>query len=202
MTKLPARPPTRGASTTARSQAAATTNDRKGTTMRLAITLAAALAATLTLAVTAPGAGAAAPDHQTFSFSSDSIDTSCGFPVAVHAEFTNMIIDSSLLTGTGTLQLHQSDVETWTANGITLRVNDHYTIFVTTVDGIPQTATHVGVLDDIVGPNGDHLFFRTGQAVYQVVFDPDLGFYVDGALLTRHGVRDNFDGAKICAAFG
>ena len=142
----------------------------------------------ITLAVSAPGAGAA-PDHETFTFSADSIDTSCGFPVAVHAEFTNMIIDSSLLSGTGTLQLHQSDVETWTANGSTLRVNDHYTIFVTTVDGVPQTATHVGVLDDIVGPNGDHLFFRTGQAVYQVVFDPDFGFYVDGALLTPRRPR-------------
>jgi hypothetical protein len=168
--------------------------------MRIAI--AAALTAALALAVAASPAAAGAPDHETFTFTSDSVDTSCGFPVAVHAEFTNMIIDSSLLTGTGTLQLHQSDVETLTAKGVTLTVNDHYTIFVSIVDGVPQTSMHVGVLDDIRGPNGERLFFRTGQAVFQVVFDPDLGFYVDGALLVRHGVRDNFDGAKICAAFG
>ena len=53
----------------------------------------------------------------------------------------------------------------------------------------------------ITAPNGDHLFFRTGEAVYQVVFDPELGYYVDGPLIARHGVRDNFDAAKICAAF-
>ena len=167
--------------------------------MRIAV--AAALTAALALAVAASPAGAGAPDHETFTFTSDSVDTSCGFPVAIHAEFTNMIIDSSL-TGTGMLQLHQSDVETWTANGVTLTVDDHYTIFVDFVDGVPQTSKHVGVLDDIRGPNGERLFFRTGQAVYQVVFDPASGFYVDGALLTRHGVRDNFDGDKICAAFG
>jgi hypothetical protein len=85
---------------------------------------------------------------------------------------------------------------------VTLHVNGEYTIFVTFVDGIPQAAKHVGVLDSIMGPNGEHLFFRTGEAVYQVVYDPDLGYYVDGPLITRHGVRDNFDGAKICAAFG
>jgi hypothetical protein len=114
-----------------------------------------------------------------------------------------MVIDGSQLTGSGTLQLHQSDVETATAgNGVTLTTNDHNETFVSFVDGIPQTATHVGVLDNIRGPNGDELFFRTGQAVYQVVFDPSIGFYVDGALLVRHGVRDNYDGAKICAAFG
>jgi hypothetical protein len=167
--------------------------------MRTSIVLAAAVAAALVVA--ASPVGAAAPDHETFTFTSDSVDTSCGFPVAVHAEFTNMIIDSAQLTGTGTLQLHQSDVETWTANGVTLRVNDHNETFVSFVDGVPQTATHVGVLDDITGPDGGHLFFRTGRAVYQVVFDPDLGYYVDGALLARHGVRDNFDGAEICAAF-
>ena len=85
---------------------------------------------------------------------------------------------------------------------MTLHVNGEYTIFVRIIDGIPQTAKHVGVLDSIMGPNGEHLFFRTGEAVYQVVYDPDLGYYVDGPLITRHGVRDNFDGAKICAAFG
>jgi hypothetical protein len=171
--------------------------------MRTLFTAAAALAAGLALAVSAGPAPAAAPDHETFKFSFDYIDTdTCGFPIAVHGDFTNMIVDSSLATGTGTLQLHQRDVETWTAKGVTLRANGEYTIFVTIVNGVPQTAKHVGLLDDITGPNGEHLFFRTGEAVYQVVYDSDSGYYVDGPLIARRGVRDNFDAAKICAAFG
>lgn len=158
-------------------------------------------AAVSTFAVAA--ATAAAPDRETFQFSFDYTDTdTCSFPISVHGDFTNMIIDSSLATGTGTLQLHQRDVETWTANGVTLHANGEYTIFVTIVNGIPQTTKHVGVLDFLLGSNGDHLFFRTGEAVYQVVYDPDAGHYVDGSLIVRHGVRDNFDAAKICAAFG
>ena len=166
--------------------------------------VAAALAAGLSLAMSAAPAIAAAPDHETFfKFPFDYTDTdTCGFPIAVHGDFTNMIIDSSLATGTGTLQLHQRDVETWTANGVTLDVKGAYTIFVSIVDGVPQTAKHVGVLDFVLGPSGDHLFFRTGMAVYQVVYDPESGFYRDGPLIERHGVRDNFDAAKICAAFG
>jgi hypothetical protein len=171
--------------------------------MRTLATLGAALAATLSLAVSAAPAVAAAPDHETFSFSFDYTDTDlCGFPIAVHGDFTNMQIDSSLATGTGTLQLHQRDVETWTANGVTLQANGDYTIFVTIVDGVPRTAKHVGLLDDITAPNGEHLFFRTGEAVYQVVYDPNLGYYVDGPLIARHGVRHDFDAAEICAAFG
>ena len=66
---------------------------------------------------------------------------------------------------------------------------------------MPVSAKHVGVLDNISGPNGEHLFFRTGQAVYEVVFDPVLGYYVDGPLVTRHGIRDDFDATEFCAAF-
>lgn len=155
----------------------------------------------LTLAATA---SASAPDHEIFNFSDDYIDTeACGFPIAVHSDFTNMIIDSSLATGTGTLQLHQRDVEAWTANGVTLNVKGAYTIFVRIVDGVPQSAKHVGLLDFILGPKGEHLFFRTGMALYQTVEDPPgSGHYVDGPLIARHGVRDNFDATKICAAFG
>jgi len=168
--------------------------------MRTLATITAALAVALAAATPAV---ATAPAHEMFEFSFDYIDTDmCGFPVAVHGDFTNMIIDSSFASGTGTLQLHQRDVETWTANGVTLRANGEYTIFVTIVDGVPQTAKHVGLLDDVTAPNGEHLFFRTGQAVYQVVYDPVSGFYVDGPLITRHGVRSNFDAPKICAAFG
>jgi hypothetical protein len=160
--------------------------------MKLICTILAALG----LGVLAAPAGAAPPDKETLVFVADFVDTGeCGFPIAVHAEFRNMIIDGTQL------QLHQSDVETWTANGVTLTVNSHYTIFVTFVDDIPVASKHVGVLDSIAGPNGEHLFFRTGQADYEVVFDPTLGFYVDGPLLARHGVRDNFDAAKVCGAF-
>lgn len=170
--------------------------------MRATFILATALAA-LGLAAFAAPAGAAAPDHETFAFSFDYTDTDlCGFPIAVHGDSTNMIIDSALATGAGTLQLHQRDVETWTANGVTLHANGEYTIFVAFVNGVPQTAKHVGLLDEVTGPNGEHLFFRTGEAVYQVVYDPASGFYVDGPLVTRHGVKESFDAATICAAFG
>jgi hypothetical protein len=81
-------------------------------------------------------------------------------------------------------------------------VNSHYTISVTILDGIPVEAKHTGLLDSIIGPNGEHIFFRTGQAKYEVVFDPDLGFYVDGPVISRHGIRDDFDLTEFCAAFG
>ena len=164
--------------------------------------LIAALAAAAALG-SPTGAGAAAPEHDAFTFVDDYVDTqTCGFPISVHVEFTNMIIDGASLTGTGTLQLHQRDRETWTANGVTLRGNGEYTIFVTFVDGVPVTAKHVGLLNSIVGPTGERLFFRTGQAVYQVVFDPNLGYHVDGPQIGRHGIRDDLDTAEICAAFG
>jgi hypothetical protein len=155
--------------------------------------------ATLAFAVSA---SAAPPEHDFFQSAYSYVDTSeCGFPIAVQGLFTNRIIDTASATGTGTLELHQSDVATLTATGVTLRVNDHFTILVTFVNGVPTSATHVGVLDNITGPNGEHIFFRTGQAVYDVVFDPVLGYYVDGQLVTRHGLRDDFDASAFCAAF-
>jgi hypothetical protein len=153
------------------------------------------------LSVTA-GASAAAPEQETFTFPYAYVATDCGFPVAVEGVFTNRIVDHAAQTGTGTLQLHQSDVATATANGVTLRVNSHYTIMVVLMDDVPVTAKHVGLLDSIMGPNGEHIFFRTGQAGYEVVFDPVSGFYVDGPLITRHGIRDDFDHEALCAAFG
>jgi hypothetical protein len=59
----------------------------------------------------------------------------------------------------------------------------------------------VGNLDEIIGPNGP-LFHRTGLDEYAVVYDPSIGFYVDGPRILRHGLRDDFDAAEICAAFG
>ncbi len=167
--------------------------------MRKLLGLIPLVVATLTIAVAAKGA---APDHEILNFSYAYTDTdTCGFPIAVQTEFTNIIIDKAQATGTGMLQLHQRDVEAWTANGVTLNVKGSYTIFVGIVDGVPQTSKHVGLLDFVLGPKGDHLFFRTGMALYQVVFDPASGFYVDGPLLERHGVRADFDAQKICAAF-
>jgi hypothetical protein len=142
--------------------------------MRRFCVIACAVAATLALAA---AAGAAAPDHETLKFPYQFVDT-----------------------GTGTLQLHQSNVGTLTANGTTLRQDDHYTIFVDIVDGVPVTAKHVGVLEKIFGPDGP-VHFRTGQAVFEVVFDPVLGFYVDGPLVTRHGLRHDFDPVAFCAVF-
>jgi len=163
------------------------------------IALVSAVAAMLVLVAVA---SAAPPDRWTFTDQYSYVATDCGFPVSVEGVFTSRGIDTSLATGTGTMELHQSDVATATAKGVTLRTNVHYTIFVTIVDGVPAEAKHVGLLDSITRPNGEHLFFRTGQAVYEVVFDPDLGYYVDGPQITRHGIRDDFDLAELCAAFG
>ena len=99
------------------------------------------------------------------------------------------------------LELHQSNVGTLTAKGVTLRETDHYTVFVTFANGVPVTAKHVGDLDEIIGPGGP-LFHRTGLDVYAVVFDPGSGLYVDGPRIVREGLRDNFDVAEFCAAFG
>jgi hypothetical protein len=163
------------------------------------IALVPAIAATLMLAAVA---SAGAPDRFTFTDHYSYVANDCGFSVSVEGVFTNMVIDGSAATGTGTLELHQSDVATASAKGVTLRVNDHYTILVRFVDGVPVEATHVGVLDNITGPTGEHIFFRTGLAAYEVVFDPDLGYYVDGPLISRHGIRDDFDLAEFCASFG
>lgn len=164
--------------------------------------IAGACAAVAALAV-ASDATALAPEKDVFSVPYEYVDSdTCSFAITVRGVFTNMIIDGSAATGTGTLELHQSDVATMAGRGTILRVDDHYTIFVAFVDGVPVSAKHVGVLDNIRGPTGQPIFFRTGQAVYDVVFDPDLGYYVDGPLVTRHGVRDNFDAAELCAAFG
>jgi hypothetical protein len=162
--------------------------------------LTAACAFLAALSVTAV-ASAASPEKETFTFPYAYVATDCGFQVAVEGVFTNRIVDHTDATGTGTLELHQSDAATLTANGVTLRANSHYTIIVTWVDGVAITAKHVGLLDSITGQNGEHLFFRTGQAVYEVVFDPMSGFYVDGPLVSRHGIRDDFDLSEFCAAF-
>jgi hypothetical protein len=155
--------------------------------MRVCIFIAALIAtALLSAAGTAP-ALAAAPDHELFTFSSDYVDTElCGFPIAVHADFKNMIIDASLLTGDGTLQLHQYDIETWTAKGVTLRALDHYTIFVEYVGGVPQTAKHVGS-DDTPVPAATTS--SSGQASCIRSLRPERRLLRRRAAVVRPGVR-------------
>jgi hypothetical protein len=174
------------------------TNGRR-LTMHKLFALAYAAIAALSVAATA---AAAAPGKETLTFPYAYVVTDCGFPISVEGVFTSTIIDfTEGGTGTGTLQLHQSNVGTLTGNGTTLRVHQRFTIFVQYENGVPLTSKHVGVLDSITGPNGEQIFFRTGQALYEVVFDPVLGFYVDGPLITRHGIRDDLDPAELCAAF-
>jgi len=178
--------------------------------MRTLIGVAAALAAGVSLAVSASPAGATfgpcpaqTVTHCTVRYPVQFVDTeTCGFPVAGDFVFTNDIADFFDKQGVETqLQLHQSDVGTYTAHGVTLRENDHYTIIVDFLDGVPVTAKHVGGLDEIIGPGGP-IFHRTGVDEYAVVFDPSSGFYMDGPRILRHGLRDNFDPAEFCAAFG
>ena len=146
-----------------------------------------------------PTAAAAPPIRDAFTVHQTIVDTAtCDFPVVQDWDFTNDITEWFDADGNETaLQLHQSSVGTLTGNGTTLRLNIHETIF---VDGIPVSAKHVGVLDSIIGPDGP-VFLRTGQAVFQVVLDPNSGFYVDGPVLARHGLRDDFDPVAFCAAF-
>jgi hypothetical protein len=141
--------------------------------------------------------------HDSFTFVNSFTDTdTCAFPVAVNTVFTNDITEFRDADGVPVaLQLHQSEVGTWSAGGVTLKVNTRETILVTFENGIPVVAKHVGLLNSIIGPNGP-LFLRTGQRAFEVVFDPDSGFYVDGPVIASHGVRADFDAAAVCAAFG
>lgn len=163
------------------------------------LTIAAAVAGAVVLA--APAA-AAPPVHDVFSTQIVDVDsTTCPFPVERDVEFTNAITDFVDADGVPTkLLLRQTTMGTLTANGVTLRVHIREMIMVEFEDGIPVSAKHVGLLD-YIGGRGGAVFHRTGQAVFTVVFDPDLGFYVDGPLTARHGLRDDFDAAAFCAAF-
>jgi hypothetical protein len=52
-----------------------------------------------------------------------------------------------------------------------------------------------GQLDYIGGSAGQPVFHRTGQAVFEVVGG------LDGPLIARYGLRDDFDPVALCAAF-
>jgi hypothetical protein len=150
----------------------------------------------------APATAAAVPPfHDTFTVHIVDVDTgTCTFPVTREWDFTNRVTDYVEQDGLPQkLQLHQSSVGTISANGNTLRLDLRETIMVDFVNGIPVTAKHVGKLD-FIGGAGQAVFHRSGQATFQVVFDPNSGFFVDGPLIARHGLRDDFDPVAYCEA--
>jgi hypothetical protein len=150
----------------------------------------------ITLAFAAP-AVATPPIHDRFGVHLTDVDTqTCSFPVLRDWVFTNNATAFFDAEGTITaLQLHQFSVGTLTGNGTTLRLNIRETIFVDFVDGVPVRAKHVGQLDYIGGSAGQPVFHRTGQAVFEVVDG------MDGPLVARHGLRDDFDPVAFCASF-
>ena len=160
-----------------------------------------ALASTFTLAIAAP-AGAVPPLHNTFGVHIVDVDTAtCDFSVGRDFVFTNAATEFFDREGVRTkLSLQQTTMGTLTANGITLRLHIRETIIVEFAGGIPVSAKHVGLLD-YIGGRGSAVFHRSGQAAFVVVLDPVSGFYVDGPLTARHGLRDDFDAAEFCSAF-
>ena len=167
--------------------------------MRVATLIAATVAV---FAAAASPAAAVPPVHDSFSCQFVRGHRNVRIPGGLETVFTNDITSFSDADGTPTmLQLHQSEAGTWTAKGVALKVNLRETFLVEFDNGIPVIAKHIGLLNSVVGPNGP-VFLRTGQRVFQVVFDPASGFYVDGPLIAAHGVRASFDPAAVCAAFG
>jgi hypothetical protein len=156
-----------------------------------------ALTTVLAMLALAGPAGAVPPIHDRFSVEIRDVDTqTCSFPVVRDWVFTNDIAEFPDADGNlGRLQLHQSSVGTLTGNGVTLRLNIRETIMVEFAAGIPVTAKHVGQLDYIGGSQGQPVFHRAGQAVFQVVNG------LDGPLIARHGLRDDLDPVAFCAAF-
>jgi hypothetical protein len=157
-----------------------------------------ALATTMvTLAALAGTAAAVPPIHDSFTAHLTDVDTqTCSFPVVRDWDFTTA--DTAFFDAEGIitrLQLHQSSVGTLTGNGVTLRLNIRETTMVEFVGGVPVTAKHVGQLDYIGGSQGQPVFHRTGQEVFQVVGG------LDGPLIARHGLRDDLDPVAFCAAF-
>jgi hypothetical protein len=160
-----------------------------------------ALLAALVAAIAPSSASAVAPFHDSFSVHVVDVDTTtCDFPVTREFDFTNRINDQVSQDGMPKqLLLHQSTVGTISANANTLRFSIRETIMVDFENGIPVSAKHVGNLD-FIGGAGKPLFHRSGQATFQVVFDPISGFFVDGPLTARHGLRDDFDPVAFCEA--
>jgi hypothetical protein len=162
--------------------------------MRPLLTFATAAVALLGFAASA---AAEPPIHDSFSIHLTDVDTqTCDFPVVRDWVFTTH--DTAFFDADGVitkLQLHQSNVGTLSGNGVTLRLNIRETTMVEFAGGVPVTAKHVGQLDYIGGSQGQPVFHRTGQEVREVVGG------LDGPLIARHGLRDDFDPVAFCAAF-
>lgn len=147
--------------------------------------------------IAASTAGAAAPQHDRFSFPYHFVDDqTCAFPISVDGVFTNDINEFDNPDGTiAGLQLHQGNVATSTGNGVTLTENERTQTFVTFVDGSATRAVHVGTLLHFVGPHG-----RVALIAGQQVFTVENGF--DKSLLKETGVDLDFaSDAAFCAAF-
>jgi hypothetical protein len=155
-----------------------------------------AIGAIVALVLAAP-VGATPPIQDRFSVHLSDIDTqTCNFPVVRDWVFTNnatVFFDNEGTTMA--VLLHQSSVGTLTGRGVSLRLNIRETIMLEFAAGVPVTAKHVGQLDYIGGSDGQPVFHRTGQAVVEVVGG------LDGPLIARHGLRDDFDPVAFCAAF-
>ena len=100
-------------------------------------------------AVAATSAGATPPVHDRSSVHLTDVDTqTCGFPVVRDWVASNDVTAFFDADGNITrLELHQSNVGTLTALGVSLRLNIRETIMVEFVGGVPVTAKHVGQLD-------------------------------------------------------
>jgi hypothetical protein len=167
--------------------------------MRKSLVIAAVVVAAVTLTAVA---GATPPEHGTFTFHDQFVDTdTCGFPIVGDVVFTND--NSAYFDAAGTItrvELHEITVGTFTANGVTLREHDQENVHVDFIDGVPVTAMHTGTFFHMVAPDGT-LFLVAGQLVFGEVLDPQSGFYFDGPLIAAHGVDFGGDDATFCAAF-
>ena len=161
--------------------------------MHKLIVIAATVAAAATLTAVA---GATPPEHGSFTAHDQFVDTeTCGFPIAGDITFTND--NAGYVDAAGILvrvELHETTVGTFTANGVTLRESDTENVHVDFVDGNPVLAKHTGSLFHMTGPGGA-VFHVAGQLLFEVV----NGF--DGPLIAAHGVDFGGDESTFCAAF-
>jgi len=160
--------------------------------MRTLIIIGSSLLAALAFST---AAGAAGPQHFSFTEHDIFLDDTCSFPIVADFVSKNDITEFDNADGTvAALQLHQTFVGTWTGNGVALTENDHEQTFVTFAGGTATQAKHVGLILHLAGPDG-RLFQVAGQLVFTVVngFDRDL--------LTAHGIAIDFDPATYCPAF-
>jgi hypothetical protein len=157
-----------------------------------------ALVSVLAVVGWAPAAQAQTPpEHGSFSFSFDEIDTSlCPFPLQVSGQvsgdFTDFFDDAGNLTKS---IIHIAATSTLSANGISLPGSEHSNFFLLFDESgnlLGETAT--GVTDKIHLPDGGVVGINVGR----IVFDPTTG-----EVLFQAGKWQLFSGdtAALCAAF-